>query len=172
MRTDKLNYNEVKHCIESFVLGVNTPSCWERSPRFSNITLDWTRCLPPRRSALCIVGGKPMDFTYGDCQAEMDLINKAFIEVMIEGDANGRGFQYPIPLFPYEEFRLVRAEQRLLFEMTCKYGTPISPLYPNSDMEPGDVRSMLPPAAGSAGAAQKKAAASSAAASPPALWAS
>ena len=143
VRTDKLSYNEVKHCIESFVFGVNTPSRWGTQAPFSNITLDWT--VPADLADQpCIVGGKPMDFTYGDCQAEMDLINKAFIEVMIEGDANGRGFQYPIPTYSItKDFDWSETENnRLLFEMTAKYGTPYFSNYINSDMEPGDVRSM------------------------------
>ena len=143
VRTDKLSYNEVKHCIESFVFGVNTPSRWGTQAPFSNITLDWT--VPADLADQpCIVGGKPMDFTYGDCQAEMDLINKAFIEVMIEGDANGRGFQYPIPTYSItKNFDWSESENnRLLFEMTAKYGTPYFSNYINSDMEPNDVRSM------------------------------
>ena len=143
VRTDKLTYNEVKHCIESFVFGVNTPSRWGTQAPFSNITLDWT--VPADLADQpCIVGGKPMDFTYGDCQAEMDLINKAFIEVMIEGDANGRGFQYPIPTYSItKDFDWSETENnRLLFEMTAKYGTPYFSNYINSDMEPSDVRSM------------------------------
>ena len=143
MRTDKLSYNEVKHCIESFVFGVNTPSRWGTQAPFSNITLDWT--VPADLADQpCIVGGKPMDFTYGDCQAEMNLINKAFIEVMIEGDANGRGFQYPIPTYSItKDFDWSETENnRLLFEMTAKYGTPYFSNYINSDMEPSDVRSM------------------------------
>ena len=143
VRTDKLSYNEVKHCIESFVFGVNTPSRWGTQAPFSNITLDWT--VPADlANQPCIVGGKPMDCTYGDCQAEMDMINKAFIEVMIEGDANGRGFQYPIPTYSItKDFDWSERENnRLLFEMTAKYGTPYFSNYINSDMEPGDVRSM------------------------------
>ena len=142
VRTDKLSYNEVKHCIESFVFGVNTPSRWGTQAPFSNITLDWT--VPADLADQpCIVGGKPMDFTYGDCQAEMNLINKAFIEVMIEGDANGR-FQYPIPTYSItKDFDWSETENnRLLFEMTAKYGTPYFSNYINSDMEPSDVRSM------------------------------
>ena len=143
VRTDKLGYNEVKHCIESFVFGVNTPSRWGTQAPFSNITLDWT--VPADlASQPCIVGGKTMNFTYGACQAEMDLINKAFIEVMIEGDANGRGFQYPIPTYSItKDFDWSETENNhLLFEMTAKYGTPYFSNYINSDMEPGDVRSM------------------------------
>ena len=143
VRTDKLSYNEVKHCVESFVYGVNTPSRWGTQAPFSNITLDWT--VPADLAGQpCIVGGKPMSFTYGDCQPEMDMINKAFIEVMIEGDANGRGFQYPIPTYSItKDFDWSETENnRLLFEMTAKYGTPYFSNYINSDMEPSDVRSM------------------------------
>ena len=143
VRMDKLGYNEVKHCVESFVYGVNTPSRWGTQAPFSNITLDWT--VPADLAGQpCIVGGKPMSFTYGDCQPEMDMINKAFIEVMIEGDANGRGFQYPIPTYSItKDFDWSETENnRLLFEMTAKYGTPYFSNYINSDMEPSDVRSM------------------------------
>mgnify|MGYP000305745976 FL=1 len=143
VRMDKLSYNEVKHCVESFVYGVNTPSRWGTQAPFSNITLDWT--VPADLAGQpCIVGGKPMSFTYGDCQPEMDMINKAFIEVMIEGDANGRGFQYPIPTYSItKDFDWSETENnRLLFEMTAKYGTPYFSNYINSDMEPSDVRSM------------------------------
>lgn len=143
VRTDKLTYNEVKHCIESFVYGVNTPSRWGTQAPFTNITLDWT--VPADLADQpCIVGGKPMDFTYGDCKTEMDMINRAFIEVMIEGDANGRGFQYPIPTYSItRDFDWSETENnKLLFEMTSKYGTPYFSNYINSDMEPSDVRSM------------------------------
>ena len=143
VKTDKLTYNEVKHCIESFIYGVNTPSRWGTQAPFSNITLDWT--VPADlANQPCIVGGKPQDFTYADCKAEMDMINRAFIEVMIEGDANGRGFQYPIPTYSItKDFDWSDTQNnRLLFEMTAKYGTPYFSNYINSDMEPSDVRSM------------------------------
>ena len=143
VKTDKLTYNEVKHCIESFIYGVNTPSRWGTQAPFSNITLDWT--VPADlANQPCIVGGKPQDFTYAGCKAEMDMINRAFIEVMIEGDANGRGFQYPIPTYSItRDFDWSDTENnRLLFEMTAKYGTPYFSNYINSDMEPSDVRSM------------------------------
>ena len=138
-----LSYTEVKHCIESFIFGVNTPSRWGTQAPFTNITLDWT--VPPDLAVQpCIVGGKQMDFTYGDCKKEMDMINKAFIEVMIEGDAEGRGFQYPIPTYSItRDFDWSETKNnRLLFEMTAKYGTPYFSNYINSDMEPSDVRSM------------------------------
>lgn len=143
VRADDLSYEETKHCVESFVYGVNTPSRWGTQAPFSNITLDWT-CPPDLRDAPAIVGGEPQDFTYGDCVREMDMVNKAFIEVMIEGDAEGRGFQYPIPTYSItRDFDWSDTENnRLLFEMTSKYGTPYFSNYVNSDMEPSDVRSM------------------------------
>ena len=143
VKVDNLSYKEVKKCIEAFVYGVNTPSRWGTQAPFSNITLDWT--VPNDMAELpAIVGGKEMDFKYKDCKAEMDMINKAFIEVMIEGDANGRGFQYPIPTYSItSDFDWSDTENnRLLFEMTAKYGTPYFSNYINSDMEPSDVRSM------------------------------
>ena len=143
VKVDSLTYPEVKKCIEAFIYGVNTPSRWGTQAPFSNITLDWT--VPNDLANLpAIVGGKEMDFTYGDCKQEMDMINKAFIETMIEGDANGRGFQYPIPTYSItKDFDWSDTENnRLLFEMTSKYGTPYFSNYINSDMEPSDVRSM------------------------------
>lgn len=143
VKADGLDYPEVKKCIESFIYGVNTPSRWGTQAPFSNITLDWT--VPSDLAGLpAIVGGKEMDFTYGDCKEEMDMVNKAFIEIMIEGDAHGRGFQYPIPTYSItRDFDWSDTENnRLLFEMTAKYGTPYFSNYINSDMEPSDVRSM------------------------------
>lgn len=143
VRADHLSYNEVKKCIEAFIYGVNTPSRWGTQAPFSNITLDWT--VPDDLAELpAIVGGREMDFCYKDCKAEMDMVNKAFIEVMIEGDANGRGFQYPIPTYSItRDFDWSDTENnRLLFEMTSKYGTPYFSNYINSDMQPSDVRSM------------------------------
>ena len=143
VKVDHLSQKEVKQCIQSFVYGVNTPSRWGTQAPFSNITLDWT--VPKDLKDLpAIVGGKEMDFTYGDCKQEMDMVNKAFIEIMIEGDANGRGFQYPIPTYSItRDFDWSETENnKLLFEMTAKYGTPYFSNYINSDMEPSDVRSM------------------------------
>ncbi len=143
VKVDNLSYKEVKQCIQSFVYGVNTPSRWGTQAPFSNITLDWT--VPADLGEqYAIVGGKPMDFKYKDCKAEMDMVNKAFIEIMIEGDANGRGFQYPIPTYSItRDFDWSETENnKLLFEMTAKYGTPYFSNYINSDMEPSDVRSM------------------------------
>ena len=143
VKVDHLSYKEVKKCIEAFIYGVNTPSRWGTQAPFSNITLDWT--VPADLAELpAIVGGQEMDFCYKDCKKEMDMINKAFIETMIEGDANGRGFQYPIPTYSItKDFDWSDTENnRLLFEMTAKYGTPYFSNYINSDMEPSDVRSM------------------------------
>ena len=143
VKVDNLSYEMTKKCIESFIFGVNTPSRWGTQSPFSNITLDWV--VPNDLAELnAIVGGKEMDFKYKDCQKEMDMVNKAFIEIMIEGDANGRGFQYPIPTYSItRDFDWSDTENnRLLFEMTAKYGTPYFSNYINSDMEPSDVRSM------------------------------
>lgn len=143
VKIDNLTYRDVKQCIQSFIYGVNTPSRWGTQAPFSNITLDWT--VPGDLAELpCIVGGKEADFKYKDCKKEMDMVNKAFIEIMIEGDANGRGFQYPIPTYSItKDFDWSDTmNNRLLFEMTSKYGTPYFSNYINSDMEPSDVRSM------------------------------
>ena len=143
VKIDNLSYDQVKKCIESFVFGVNTPSRWGTQAPFSNITLDWT--VPADLAEQnCIIGGKEVDFKYKDCKKEMDMVNRAFIETMIEGDANGRGFQYPIPTYSItRDFDWSETENnKLLFEMTAKYGTPYFSNYVNSDMEPSDVRSM------------------------------
>ena len=143
VKVDNLTYKEVKQCIQSFIYGVNTPSRWGTQAPFTNITLDWV--VPNDLAEMnAIVGGKEMDFKYKDCAEEMKMVNKAFIEIMIEGDANGRGFQYPIPTYSItRDFDWSETENnRLLFEMTAKYGTPYFSNYINSDMEPSDVRSM------------------------------
>lgn len=143
VKVDNLSYTQVKKCIESFIFGVNTPSRWGTQAPFTNITLDWT--VPNDLAELpAIVGGKEQNFKYKDCKKEMDMINKAFIEIMIEGDANGRGFQYPIPTYSItKDFDWSDTENnKLLFEMTSKYGTPYFSNYVNSDMEPSDIRSM------------------------------
>lgn len=143
VKIDNLDYKQVKQAVQSFIFGVNTPSRWGTQAPFTNITLDWT--VPEDLKNLpAIVGGEEMDFTYGDCKKEMDMVNKAFIEVMIEGDANGRGFQYPIPTYSItKDFDWSESENnRLLFQMTAKYGTPYFSNYINSDMKPSDVRSM------------------------------
>lgn len=143
VKVDDLSYKEVKQCIQSFIYGVNTPSRWGTQAPFSNVTLDWT--VPEDLAELpAIVGGKELDFKYKDCKKEMDMVNKAFIDIMLEGDANGRGFQYPIPTYSItRDFDWSDTENnRLLFGMTAKYGTPYFSNYINSDMQPNDVRSM------------------------------
>lgn len=143
VKVDNLSYKQVKQCIQSFIYGVNTPSRWGCQAPFTNVTMDWT--VPKDLSQEpAIVGGLELDFTYGDCKAEMDMINKAFIEIMVEGDANGRGFQYPIPTYSItRDFDWSETENnRLLFEMTSKYGTPYFSNYVNSELNPSDVRSM------------------------------
>ena len=143
VKVDNLSYYEVKKCIEAFVYGVNTPSRWGTQAPFTNITLDWT--VPNDLAELpALVGGREMDFCYKDCKKEMDMVNRAFLETMIEGDANGRGFQYPIPTYSItSDFDWSDSlNNQLLFDMTAKYGTPYFSNYINSDMEPSDVRSM------------------------------
>lgn len=142
VKVDKLSYREVKQAIQAFVFGVNIPSRWGTQSPFSNITLDWV-CPDDLRNMPAIVGGKEMAFTYGDCQEEMGMVNKAFLEIMIGGDASGRGFQYPIPTYNItKDFDWDSENAHLLFEMTSKYGTPYFQNFINSDMNPGDVRSM------------------------------
>lgn len=143
VKADNLSYEQVKQCIQTFVFGVNTPSRWGSQAPFTNITLDW-KVPEDLKDEYAIVGGKCMDFKYADCQKEMDALNRAFIEIMIEGDANGRGFQYPIPTYSItRDFDWSETENnKLLFEMTAKYGTPYFSNYINSDMKPSDVRSM------------------------------
>lgn len=142
VRADRLSEAEVRQGVQSFLFGVNTPSRWGCQAPFSNVTLDWT-CPPDLRDKSAVVGGVEQDFTYGDCQAEMDLVNKVFLELMLEGDAEGRGFQYPIPTYNVtEDFDWDCANAKLLFEMAAKYGTPYFQNFLNSDLDPNDVRSM------------------------------
>lgn len=142
VKVDNLSYKEVKQCLQSFMFGVNTPSRWGSQAPFTNITLDWT-CPPDMADKPAIIGGKEQNFTYGDCQKEMDIINRVFIELMLEGDAEGRGFQYPIPTYNItQDFSWDSENAKLLFEMTGKYGTPYFQNFINSDLNPGDVRSM------------------------------
>ena len=142
IRTDKLTEKQVRQCIQSYIYGVNTPSRWGSQAPFTNITLDWV-CPDDLKNKKAIVGGKEQDFTYGDCQKEMDMINKVFIELMIEGDANGRGFAYPIPTYNItRDFDWNSENAKLLFTMTAQYGTPNFQNFVNSDLNPSDVRSM------------------------------
>ncbi len=142
VRVDNLSFDEVKQNIQSFVFGVNTPSRWGSQAPFTNVTFDWV--VPDDlRDQQAIVGGKTLDLTYGDFQKEMDIINRAFLEVLIEGDSEGRGFAYPIPTYNLtRNFNWDSENANLLFKMTGKYGTPYFQNFINSDLNPGDVRSM------------------------------
>ena len=142
VKKDNMSEASVKQCLQSFVYGVNTPSRWGSQAPFTNITLDWV-CPPDLANQKAVVGGETQDFTYGECQKEMDMINKLFIELMLEGDAAGRGFQYPIPTYNItSDFDWTSPNAKLLFEMTARYGTPYFQNFINSDLNPGDVRSM------------------------------
>ena len=142
VKKDAMGESEVRQCVQSFLFGVNTPSRWGSQAPFTNITLDWT-CPRDLAARPAVVGGEEMPFTYGDCQAEMDMLNRIFIELMLEGDSEGRGFQYPIPTYNVtKDFDWDSPNARLLFEMTAKYGTPYFQNFVNSDLDPGDVRSM------------------------------
>ncbi|MFP3089378.1 ribonucleoside triphosphate reductase [Treponema sp. TIM-1] len=142
VKADHLSDKEIKQCLQSFVFGVNTPSRWGSQAPFTNITLDWT--VPADlKDKKAVVGGRETDFTYGDCKDEMDRVNRLFIELMLEGDAEGRGFQYPIPTYNITaDFDWESDNVRSLFEMTARYGTPYFQNFVNSDLDPGDVRSM------------------------------
>ena len=142
VRVDKLSYEEVKQNVQSFIFGVNTPSRWGSQAPFTNITLDWV--VPDDlKDQPAIVDGQALAVTYGDFQKEMDMINKAFLEVLIGGDADGRGFSYPIPTYNLtKNFNWDTENARLLFKMTGKYGTPYFQNFINSSLNPGDVRSM------------------------------
>ncbi len=142
VKKDNLTPKEVRQCIQSFLYGVNTPSRWGSQAPFTNVTLD-LNCPEDLKGKKAIVGGKEQDFTYGDCQKEMDLINKTFIQLLIEGDANGRGFAYPIPTYNItRDFKWDSEISQLLFQMTAQYGTPNFQNFVNSDLDPSDVRSM------------------------------
>lgn len=142
VKVDNLSFTEVKQCLQSFVFGVNTPSRWGSQAPFTNITLDWVVPNDLKENA-AVVGGELQEFTYGECQAEMDVVNRAFLALMLEGDADGRGFQYPIPTYNItRDFNWESENAELLFKMTAKYGTPYFQNFINSDLNPGDVRSM------------------------------
>lgn len=142
VKSDNLSYDEVKQCIQAFVFNMNVPSRWGGQTPFSNITLDWV--VPEdMKNKKALIGGKEADFTYGDCQKEMDIINKAFIEIMVGGDARGRIFTFPIPTYNItRDFNWDNENANLLFEMASKYGTPYFQNFINSDLNPSDVRSM------------------------------
>ena len=139
---DKLSYREVKQNIQSFVFSMNTPSRWGSQAPFTNITIDW---VVPKdlKDQKVLIGGVKQNFCYGDCQEAMDIINKAFLEVMMEGDADGRGFSYPIPTYNITPtFDWDSENATLLFQMTSEYGTPYFQNFINSSLNPEDVRSM------------------------------
>ncbi len=142
IRLDKLDYKEVKQGIQNYIYSVNSNSRAGAEPAFSNLTFD---LFPPKdlKYQPVVVANKVLDFTYGDCQKEMDMLNKAFFEVMLEGDAKGKPFAYPIPTYSIMKgFDWDNPNNELLWEMTGKYGYPYFSNFINSDMDPSDVRSM------------------------------
>jgi ribonucleoside-triphosphate reductase len=142
IKKDNLTNKEIKQALQSFVFGINTPSRWGTQAPFSNITFDWV-CPQDMKDKKVIIGGKEQDFTFGDCQPEMDRLNSIYIDVLLEGDANGRGFQYPIPTYNItKDFNWDHQNCEKLFEMAAKYGTPYFQNFINSDLNPNDVRSM------------------------------
>ncbi|MBQ9089827.1 MAG: ribonucleoside triphosphate reductase [Alphaproteobacteria bacterium] len=142
IRIENLSYEEVKQAMQSFIFNLNVPSRWGTQTPFTNLTFDWT-CPEDLKEKHPIIGGVEQDFTYGELQAEMDMINRAFLEVMGEGDAKGRPFTFPIPTYNItNEFPWDSPNTEYLFEMTAKYGLPYFSNYLNSDMKPSDVRSM------------------------------
>ena len=142
VRKDKLTYKEIKQAIQKFVFNLNTTSRWGSQTPFTNLTFDWT--VPEDvRDEPVILGGKLLDETYKDYQKEMDLLNRAFLEVLMEGDRNGRPFTFPIPTYNLtRDFDWESENTKLLFEMTAKYGLPYFSNFINSDLNPSDVRSM------------------------------
>ena len=142
VRTDKLDYKSIRQSMQVLVFSLNIPSRWGSQMPFSNLTFDWT--VPEdMANEEAIVGGKEMNFTYGDCQEEMNLINKAFLEVMKEGDASGRIFTFPIPTYNLtKDFDWNSPNAKLLFEVTARYGTPYFQNYIGSDLDPKSVRAM------------------------------
>ncbi|NUN67974.1 ribonucleoside triphosphate reductase, partial [Pseudanabaena biceps] len=142
IRLEGLSYAEVRQYMQELIFNLNVPSRWGTQTPFTNLTFDWV-CPEDLRDQIPIIGGEAADFTYGDLQAEMDLINRAYIEVMCKGDEKGRVFTFPIPTynitpdFPWESENAER-----LFEMTAKYGLPYFQNFINSDLKPNMVRSM------------------------------
>jgi ribonucleoside-triphosphate reductase len=142
VRLDGLTYAQVRQGIQELVYNLNVPSRWGTQTPFTNLTFDWT-CPEDLREDVPFVGGEPVDFTYGDLQTEMDMLNRAYMEVMTEGDASGRVFTFPIPTYNItRDFPWESENADLLFAMTAKYGLPYFQNFINSDMNPGDVRSM------------------------------
>ncbi|WP_454050765.1 ribonucleoside triphosphate reductase [Cellulomonas sp. Marseille-Q8402] len=142
VRLDGLTYTQVRQGIQELVYNLNVPSRWGTQTPFTNLTFDWT-CPDDLRDDVPFVAGEPVDFTYGDLQTEMDMLNRAYMEVMTEGDASGRVFTFPIPTYNItKDFPWESENADLLFAMTAKYGLPYFQNFINSDMNPGDVRSM------------------------------
>lgn len=142
IRIENLTYRDVKQAMQSFIFNLNVPSRWGTQTPFTNLTFDWT-CPTDLANKHPIIGGEVQDFTFGDLQPEMDMINRAFLEVMQEGDSKGRPFTFPIPTYNITDaFPWDSPNIDLLFEMTAKYGLPYFSNYVNSDMKPSDVRSM------------------------------
>ena len=142
IRLDNLSYSEVLQCIQELVYNLNVPSRWGTQTPFTNLTFDWV-CPADLRDQVPFIGEEPVDFTYGELQAEMDMINRAYIEVMTAGDASGRVFTFPIPTYNItEDFDWDSENAERLFAMTAKYGLPYFQNFINSELQPGDVRSM------------------------------
>ena len=144
VRVDNLSYDEVRQNIQEFIFNLNVPSRWGTQTPFTNLTFD-IHCPDDLKDQHPLIGGKEVDFTYGELQKEMDMINRAYIEVMIEGDAQGRIFTFPIPTYNItDDFDWGSENSRLMFEMTAKYGTPYFQNFMNSDLDPHMIRSMCP----------------------------
>ena len=142
IKSDNMPYKQVKQCIQQLVFSLNIPSRWGSQYPFSNLTFDW-KVPADMKEKKAIVAGVEQDFTYADCQKEMDTINKAFLEVMIEGDANGRTFSFPIPTYNLtKDFDWNNENANLLFDLTAKYGTPYFQNYIGSDLDPSSIRAM------------------------------
>ena len=142
VRIDGLTYEQVRQGVQELVYNLNVPSRWGTQTPFTNLTFDWT-CPDDLREEVPLVAGEPCDFTYGDLQTEMDLINRAYIEVMTDGDASGRVFTFPIPTYNItHDFDWHSPNADRLFAMTARYGLPYFQNFLNSEMNPGDVRSM------------------------------
>ena len=142
IRKDNMSYVDVKQSIQELIYNLNVPSRWGTQTPFTNLTFDWT-CPPDLREQIPYIGGEEMPFCYGDLQVEMDMINRAYIEVMMAGDAKGRAFTFPIPTYNITpDFDWEHPNTELLFEMTAKYGLPYFQNFLNSDLEPHMVRSM------------------------------
>ena len=142
VRLDDMTYAQVKQCMQELIFNLNVPSRWGTQTPFTNLTFDWT-CPADLADEHPLIGDDVCDFAYGDLQAEMDLINRAFMEVMTEGDAEGRVFTFPIPTYNItRDFDWDAPNTELLFTMTAKYGLPYFQNFINSELDPGMIRSM------------------------------